>query len=69
MTGSRFSLSRRSNGVWYVIVSEEGKPRRWKSTGCTNKAQALAAHTDIQTNPNSTTFTTRNRKDRLSNFT
>lgn len=33
-------LFRRSNGLWYILYSVDGR-RRWKSTGCTNQSDAL----------------------------
>ena len=39
---SSFCLFRRSTGIYYVVYSRDGQ-RRWKSTGCQNKADALKA--------------------------
>jgi hypothetical protein len=40
MSISRFSLFKRSNGVWYILYPEDGRTR-WKSTGATVKNEAL----------------------------
>ncbi|TAK62803.1 MAG: site-specific integrase [Bacteroidetes bacterium] len=39
---SSFSLFKRANGYYYILFSEEGK-KRWKSTGCFLKGDALKA--------------------------
>jgi len=39
---TKFYLFRRNNGIYYIGYFEEGR-RRWKSTGCTTKADALSA--------------------------
>jgi integrase len=40
MTISSLSLFKRSNGKWYILYTEEGRPR-WKSTGASLKQDAL----------------------------
>ncbi len=44
---SRISLFKRSNGFYYILFDDEGR-RRWKSTGCTLKADALRQLTDFK---------------------
>ncbi len=44
---SRLSLFRRNNGVYYIIYHRNGRPY-WKSTGRTNKAEALKALTQFR---------------------
>lgn len=38
----RFSLHKRSNGVYYILYYQNGR-QRWKSTGATTKPEALGA--------------------------
>ena len=39
---TNLSLFKRSNGIYYILFQHEGK-RRWKSTNCTVKCEALRA--------------------------
>lgn len=43
----KFSLHKRSNGVWYVLYYNNGR-QRWKSTGATTKPEALRALTNLK---------------------
>ncbi len=42
-----FKLFRRSNGIYYLILETNGK-RKYKSTGCTRKAEALRTLTEFR---------------------
>lgn len=44
---SNLSLFKRSNGLYYVLFVDGGR-RRWKSTGCTVKADALKVLTNFK---------------------
>ena len=44
---TKFSLFKRSNGFYYILFEEEGG-RRWKSTGCSLKSDALSALTKFE---------------------
>lgn len=44
---TRFSLFKRRNGIYYVIFDHEGQ-RKWKSTGCKLKQEALKALKDFE---------------------
>jgi hypothetical protein len=44
---TKFSLFKRSNGYYYILFEEEGC-RRWKSTGCSLKGDALKALTQFE---------------------
>ncbi len=44
---AKFILYRRSNGVYYIIIETGGK-RKYKSTGCTRKSEALKALTNYK---------------------
>lgn len=44
---SGFSLFKHSNGVYYVLYYENGR-RRWKSTGCKVKTEALKRLTEVR---------------------
>ena len=37
---SKLYLFKRPNGIWYILNKSDGKAR-WKSTGCTEKSEAL----------------------------
>ncbi len=53
MSSSRFYLTKRSNQIWYLGWIENGR-RRWKSTKCRKKADALRylrEHQDVQAQP------------------
>ncbi len=43
----KFSLFKRSNGHYYILFEEQGR-RRWKSTRCSHKSDALKALTQFQ---------------------
>jgi hypothetical protein len=42
-----FSLFKRSNGYYYILFERDGR-RQWKSTGCSVKADALKALTNLK---------------------
>ncbi len=44
---TKVSLFKRSNGIYYVAYAIDGV-RRWRSTGCTTKGEALKALTQMQ---------------------
>ena len=44
---SKFSLFKRSNGFYYILFEELGR-KRWKSTRCRLKADALKSLTKLE---------------------
>lgn len=44
---SKFLLFKRSNGLYYILFNQDGR-RRWKSTGCTLKHEAIRALTEFE---------------------
>jgi integrase len=47
MSAHRLTLFKHSNGVYYVLYYQDGR-RKWKSTGCTTKPEALKALTEFR---------------------
>ncbi len=44
---SRFLLFKRANGFYYILFDQDGR-RRWKSTGCTLKHEAIKSLTEFE---------------------
>jgi len=44
---SKFSIFKRSNGIYYIIFEQDGR-KRWKSTGATVKTDAIKALTHLK---------------------
>ena len=50
MSMSHVALFKRTNGVWYVLYTIDGK-RRWKSTGSRTKSDALGKLSELEKTP------------------
>ena len=46
MTVSNLSLFKRPNGFWYILFTVDGR-RKWKSTKCTERSDALKRLTEF----------------------
>ena len=47
MSPSKLLLFKRSNGIWYILQKKDGKTS-WRSTGCTEKSDALKKLTEFK---------------------